>query len=85
MDLDHLIAGRQYSFLLWRCFILLLLTISFSSFVSAVDEQTGEFVAVKREPVNTKHPRLQYESKVYRLLQGGKGVPRLKWFGVEGN
>ncbi|GAU17490.1 hypothetical protein TSUD_340330, partial [Trifolium subterraneum] len=37
------------------------------------------------EPVNTKHPQLHYESKLYRLLQGGKGVPHLKWFGVEGN
>ncbi|KAJ9700720.1 hypothetical protein PVL29_006169 [Vitis rotundifolia] len=36
------------------------------------------------EPVKTKHPQLHYESKLYMLLQGGTGVPHLKWFGVEG-
>ncbi|KAI5417122.1 Casein kinase 1-like protein 9 [Lathyrus oleraceus] len=37
------------------------------------------------EPVKTKHPQLHYESKLYMLLQGGTGVPHLKWFGVEGD
>ncbi|KAK2364351.1 casein kinase protein [Trifolium repens] len=37
------------------------------------------------EPVNTNRPRLLYESQLYLLLQRGKGVPHLKWFGVEGN
>ncbi|XP_050918869.1 casein kinase 1-like protein 10 [Lathyrus oleraceus] len=54
-------------------------------FVSAVNVQTGEEVAVKLEPVKTKHPQLHYESKLYMLLQGGTGVPHLKWFGVEGD
>ncbi|KAL3634425.1 hypothetical protein CASFOL_021479 [Castilleja foliolosa] len=40
--------------------------------------------AVKLESVKTKHPQLHYESKLYMLLQGGTGVPHLKWFGVEG-
>jgi casein kinase 1 epsilon len=34
--------------------------------------------------VKTKHPQLHYESKLYMLLQGGTGIPHLKWFGVEG-
>ncbi|PPD82868.1 hypothetical protein GOBAR_DD20198 [Gossypium barbadense] len=38
----------------------------------------------KHEPVKTKHPQLHYESKLYILLQGGTGIPYLKWFGVEG-
>ncbi|XP_050910075.1 casein kinase 1-like protein 10 [Lathyrus oleraceus] len=50
-----------------------------------VNVQTGEEVAVKLEPVKTKHPQLHYESKLYMLLQGGTGVPHLKWFGVEGD
>ncbi|XP_050916350.1 casein kinase 1-like protein 10 [Lathyrus oleraceus] len=54
-------------------------------FVSAVNVQTGEEVAVKLEPVKTKHPQLHYESKLYMLLQGGTEVPHLKWFGVEGD
>ncbi|CAO2837015.1 unnamed protein product [Amaranthus hypochondriacus] len=44
----------------------------------------GEEVAVKLESVKTRHPQLHYESKLYMLLQGGTGVPHLKWFGVEG-
>ncbi|XP_021742753.1 casein kinase I-like [Chenopodium quinoa] len=45
----------------------------------------GEEVAVKLESIKTKHPQLQYESKLYMLLQGGTGVPHLKWYGVEGD
>jgi hypothetical protein len=26
-----------------------------------------------------------YESKIYRVLQGGYGVPGVKWFGSEGD
>ncbi|KAM7252062.1 hypothetical protein ACFE04_023945 [Oxalis oulophora] len=37
-----------------------------------------------QEPVKTRHPQLHYESKVYMILQGGMGIPILKWFGVEG-
>ncbi|KAG1361841.1 hypothetical protein COCNU_10G000600 [Cocos nucifera] len=37
------------------------------------------------ESVKTKHPQLHYESKLYLLLQGGTGIPHLKWFGVEGD
>ncbi|KAB2021858.1 hypothetical protein ES319_D07G169400v1 [Gossypium barbadense] len=35
------------------------------------------------ESAKTKHPQLYYESKLYMLLQGGMGIPHLKWFGVE--
>lgn len=56
---------------------------SFGELYLAVNVQNGEEVAVKLEPVKTKHPQLQYESKIYMLLQGGTGVPHLKWFGVE--
>uniref|UniRef100_A0A251SWI2 Protein kinase domain-containing protein n=2 Tax=Helianthus annuus TaxID=4232 RepID=A0A251SWI2_HELAN len=37
-----------------------------------------------KESVKTKHPQLHYEAKLYMLLQGGTGVPHLKWIGVEG-
>ncbi|KAK4427818.1 Casein kinase-like protein 10 [Sesamum alatum] len=57
---------------------------SFGELYLAVNIQSGEEVAVKLEPVKTKHPQLYYESKLYMLLQGGTGVPHLKWFGVEG-
>ncbi|KAH0906649.1 hypothetical protein HID58_038476, partial [Brassica napus] len=47
--------------------------------------QTNEEVAIKLENAKTKHPQLLYESKLYKLLQGGTGVPNIKWFGVEGD
>lgn len=47
--------------------------------------QTNEEVAIKLENIKTKHPQLLYESKLYRLLQGGTGIPNLRWFGVEGD
>ncbi|KAF5782377.1 putative non-specific serine/threonine protein kinase [Helianthus annuus] len=57
---------------------------SFGELYLGVNIQSGEEVAIKLEPVKTRHPQLHYESKIYRLLQGGTGIPNLKWFGVEG-
>ncbi|KAI3455583.1 hypothetical protein Pfo_012246 [Paulownia fortunei] len=47
--------------------------------------QTNEEVAIKLENIKTKHPQLLYESKLYKLLQGGTGIPNVRWFGVEGD
>ncbi|KAJ6327627.1 hypothetical protein OIU78_014485 [Salix suchowensis] len=47
--------------------------------------QTNEEVAIKLENVKTKHPQLLYECKLYKTLQGGTGIPNVKWFGVEGD
>ncbi|KAJ4899285.1 casein kinase I-like 6 [Raphanus sativus] len=58
---------------------------SFGELFLGVSVQTGEEVAVKLEPAKTKHPQLHYESKIYMLLQGGTGIPSLKWFGVQGD
>jgi casein kinase 1 epsilon len=58
---------------------------SFGELYLGVNVQTGEEVAVKLENVKTKHPQLHYESKLYMLLQGGSGIPNIKWFGVEGD
>ncbi|XP_059665728.1 casein kinase 1-like protein 10 [Cornus florida] len=57
---------------------------SFGELYLGVNTQNGEEVAVKLESVKSKHPQLHYESKLYMLLQGGTGIPHLKWFGVEG-
>eukprot|EP00538_Stauroneis_constricta_P002175 CAMPEP_0119547180 /NCGR_PEP_ID=MMETSP1352-20130426/1371_1 /TAXON_ID=265584 /ORGANISM="Stauroneis constricta, Strain CCMP1120" /LENGTH=397 /DNA_ID=CAMNT_0007592037 /DNA_START=255 /DNA_END=1448 /DNA_ORIENTATION=+ len=46
---------------------------------------TGEEVAIKLESVKTKHPQLLYESKIYRILHGGLGVPNVRWYGIEGD
>ena len=40
---------------------------TFLSFCSS-----GEEVAIKLESVKTKHPQLLYESKIYRILHGGR-------------
>ncbi|KAG2323519.1 hypothetical protein Bca52824_016732 [Brassica carinata] len=54
------------------------------------DVQTNEDVAIKLESVKTVHPQLSYDSRIYRVLQGGTmyecaGFPNMKWFGVEGD
>ncbi|KAJ0453917.1 putative protein kinase CK1-CK1 family [Helianthus annuus] len=57
---------------------------SFGELFLGVNIQSGEEVAIKLESIKTKHPQLHYESKVYMLLQGGTGIPNLKWYGAEG-
>ncbi|KAH1147603.1 hypothetical protein GLYMA_15G171500v4, partial [Glycine max] len=58
---------------------------SFGEIYSGTNIQTNEEVAIKLENVKTKHPQLLYESKLYRVLQGGTGIPDVRWFGVEGD
>ena len=52
---------------------------SFGDVYLAQNVATGEEVAVKMESQKTKHPQLLFESKLYRILQGGVGVPNLRW------
>ncbi|XP_008793210.2 casein kinase 1-like protein 2 isoform X2 [Phoenix dactylifera] len=56
---------------------------SFGEIYLGTNIQTNEEVAIKLENVKTKHPQLLYESKLYRILQGGTGIPNVRWFGVE--
>jgi len=58
---------------------------SFGQILEAIDLQTDDEVAVKLEEIRSKHPQLRYESKLYRLLQGGAGFPTLRWSGIEGD
>eukprot|EP01054_Gregarina_sp_Poly1_P000397 Gregarina_sp_Poly_1__396@NODE_1099_length_5100_cov_249_597059_g753_i1_p2_GENE_NODE_1099_length_5100_cov_249_597059_g753_i1NODE_1099_length_5100_cov_249_597059_g753_i1_p2_ORF_typecomplete_len329_score34_54Pkinase/PF00069_25/4_3e37Pkinase_Tyr/PF07714_17/6_3e21Pkinase_fungal/PF17667_1/3e13Kdo/PF06293_14/8_9e08Kinaselike/PF14531_6/2_8e06RIO1/PF01163_22/3_7e06WaaY/PF06176_11/4_4e06APH/PF01636_23/4_8e03APH/PF01636_23/0_008PIP49_C/PF12260_8/0_066PIP49_C/PF12260_8/3_9e03FTA2/PF13095_6/0_061YrbLPhoP_reg/ len=46
---------------------------------------TFEDVAIKLEPLKSKHPQLLYESKLYKILHGGIGVPIVFWYGIEGD
>ncbi|KAK7389641.1 hypothetical protein VNO78_24849 [Psophocarpus tetragonolobus] len=57
---------------------------SFGEIYLGTNVQTNEEVAIKLENVKTKHPQLSYESKLYKILQGGNGIPNVKWYGVEG-
>lgn len=44
---------------------------------------SGEAVAIKLESVKAKHPMLEYESRVYKTLAGGVGIPLVRWCGME--
>ncbi|XP_057506690.1 casein kinase 1-like protein 2 [Actinidia eriantha] len=58
---------------------------SFGEIYLGTHIQNNEEVAIKLENAKTKHPQLLYESKLYRILQGGTGIPNVRWFGVEGD
>ena len=58
---------------------------SFGDIYLGTNVETGEEFAVKLESVRQKHPQLQYESKVYRIIEGGTGIPNIHWFGTEGD
>lgn len=57
---------------------------SFGDIYSGTNVITGEEVAIKLESINARHPQLEYEARVYKLLAGGVGIPFVRWFGVEG-
>ena len=54
-------------------------------FSSGTNIASNEEVAIKLECVRTKHPQLHIESKIYRMMQGGVGIPLIKWCGAEGD
>jgi len=56
---------------------------SFGDIYLGINIISGEEVAIKLESVKAKHPQLEYESKVYKTLAGGVGVPFVRWFGTE--
>lgn len=58
---------------------------SFGDIYLGYNITTNEEVAIKLECIKTKHPQLHIESKIYRLMQGGVGIPTLKWCGGEGD
>ena len=58
---------------------------AFGEIYSGVNIKTNEEVAIKLEPIRTKHPQLLYETKLYRVIQGGVGIPNVHWYGIEGD
>ncbi|CAH8580676.1 unnamed protein product [Dicrocoelium dendriticum] len=58
---------------------------SFGEIYLGTDLTKCEEVAIKLECVKAKHPQLQIEAKIYKLMQGGVGIPCLKWSGTEGD
>ncbi|XP_057381113.1 casein kinase I-like [Daphnia carinata] len=58
---------------------------SFGDIYLGTNIATGEEVAIKLECIKTKHPQLHIESRFYKMLQGGVGIPAVKWCGSEGD
>mmetsp|Transcript_25468 Transcript_25468/g.57337 ORF Transcript_25468/g.57337 Transcript_25468/m.57337 type:complete len:413 (-) Transcript_25468:94-1332(-) len=58
---------------------------SFGEIYLGTHVTNGAEVAIKLEPVRTMHPQLLYESKVFRHLRGGQGIPEIVWVGTEGD
>ncbi|CAF0721986.1 unnamed protein product [Didymodactylos carnosus] len=58
---------------------------SFGEVYRAINFQTGETVAIKLELNHTHSQQLAFEAKLYKLMKGGIGIPKLLWFGEEGD
>merc|ERR1712038_439872 len=56
---------------------------SFGDIYLGINITNGEEVAVKLESIKARHPQLLYESKLYKILQGGIGIPHIRWYGPE--
>jgi len=56
---------------------------SFGDIYLGINITNGEEVAVKLESCKARHPQLLYESKLYKILQGGVGIPHIRWYGQE--
>ncbi|KAK7867277.1 hypothetical protein R5R35_000258 [Gryllus longicercus] len=56
---------------------------SFGDIYLGINITNGEEVAMKLENIKSGHPQLLYESKVYKVLNGGVGFPRMRWYGSE--
>lgn len=40
---------------------------------------------MKLEPAKARHPQLFYEAKLYKYFNGEEGVPRVYFYGTEGD
>jgi len=58
---------------------------SFGKIYSGIDKTTDEEVAIKLEQNGEEQPQLIYENKIYKLLQGGYGFPKIYDFTKEHN
>ncbi|XP_023363494.1 casein kinase I-like isoform X2 [Otolemur garnettii] len=56
---------------------------SFGDVFQAINITNGEEVAIKLESLKAKYPLLLYESKLYKVLQGGIGIPHIWWYGQD--
>jgi casein kinase 1 len=50
---------------------------SFGKIFPGINKTTNEPIAIKLEPLQTNHPQLVYEYKIYKYLQNGFGIPKV--------
>jgi len=55
---------------------------SFGFVYKAIVMKNSDLVAIKFEDYNAKSKLLKNEAQIYRYLEGGIGIPTIKWFGV---
>ncbi|KAL1918811.1 uncharacterized protein VTP21DRAFT_2833 [Calcarisporiella thermophila] len=58
---------------------------SFGDIYLGLNVFNGEELAIKIESLRSRHPQLEYESRVYKCLAGAPGFPRIFWSGIEGS
>lgn len=56
---------------------------AFGNIYLAINMANGEEVAAKLEHIDSPYPQLLYESKIYKILQGDVGIPRIHWCGIQ--
>lgn len=54
---------------------------AFGEVFLGTDTEANKEVAIKVEDKTNKHPQLQYEYKVMRLLSDTVGIPDVQWYG----
>jgi hypothetical protein len=71
--------GKRLELALWICCEVLSPCMSMTLFIGdiylGINLILGKEVAIKLESLKAKHPQLEYESKVYKTLAGGAGIP----------
>ncbi|XP_017495042.1 PREDICTED: casein kinase I-like, partial [Rhagoletis zephyria] len=58
---------------------------SFGQIFQGIDMDTREEVAIKLEDTKTMFPQLNLEHKIYKAVGHYAGIPKVKWFGQEGD
>lgn len=58
---------------------------SFGEIYSGEHIISHEHVAIKLEQKDARPAQLHNESRTYKILSGGVGIPSVKWFGLEGD
>lgn len=61
------------------------LSLAIGTVFQGVHTIAGKEVAIKLEPAIAKSSPLKQESKIYKTLMGGPGVPWINWSGKQGD